>query len=334
VSLLRVYGLTHLEHWKWDIWEAESRAKLDQLNNMAESAEETQLLTTTTSTEIAGSNVESLSFSTEDLAATNDNPASSPNPVVAGGQSVESEFTQEPTIHPNTKAGASTSPGESTNPSTSASSSLSDATVTALSPQVSVTSTPNCTVQTEYVNHSNLSTTATYATNDTTKMDDIPRAPPEVLLETTQVTPAQPKTTTHEISSVETSEPHQQVETPTTQTVTTSTFNAVHNNHNASSRSSSTSTSSTTSIHSPTLSIPLPLPPPAPTGGESIYRTIMNRLTALEANHTLYARYVEEQTTGVRDVLRRLGEDVGRVEAIVSVPFTTCQSLSVSCSDV
>lgn len=44
----------------------------------------------------------------------------------------------------------------------------------------------------------------------------------------------------------------------------------------------------------------------------------MNRLTALEANNTLYARYVEEQTAGVREVLRRLGEDVGRLDGIVS----------------
>ncbi|OSX57218.1 hypothetical protein POSPLADRAFT_1123186, partial [Postia placenta MAD-698-R-SB12] len=59
-----------------------------------------------------------------------------------------------------------------------------------------------------------------------------------------------------------------------------------------------------------------PHPPQMATGGESIYRTIMNRLTALEGNTTLYARYVEEQTTGVREVLRRLGEDVGRLEGI------------------
>ena len=26
-----MYGLTHLEQWKWDIWEAESRAKRDEL---------------------------------------------------------------------------------------------------------------------------------------------------------------------------------------------------------------------------------------------------------------------------------------------------------------
>lgn len=46
----------------------------------------------------------------------------------------------------------------------------------------------------------------------------------------------------------------------------------------------------------------------------------MNRLTTLEANHTLYARYVAEQTTGVREVLRKLNEEVGRLESVVSVP--------------
>jgi hypothetical protein len=44
----------------------------------------------------------------------------------------------------------------------------------------------------------------------------------------------------------------------------------------------------------------------------------MTRLTLLEGNHSLYARYVEEQTSGVRDVLKRLGEDIGRLESIVS----------------
>jgi hypothetical protein len=65
-------------------------------------------------------------------------------------------------------------------------------------------------------------------------------------------------------------------------------------------------------------SVPVIVPPIVPSGGESIYRTIMNRLTALEANHTLYTRYVEQQTSGVRDVLKRLGEDIGRLEGIVS----------------
>jgi hypothetical protein len=42
----------------------------------------------------------------------------------------------------------------------------------------------------------------------------------------------------------------------------------------------------------------------------------MNRLSALEANTTLYARYVEEQTSTMRAMLRRLSEDVGRLEGL------------------
>ena len=34
VSLLCVYGLTHLEEWKWETWEAESKAKLDDSANV------------------------------------------------------------------------------------------------------------------------------------------------------------------------------------------------------------------------------------------------------------------------------------------------------------
>jgi hypothetical protein len=42
----------------------------------------------------------------------------------------------------------------------------------------------------------------------------------------------------------------------------------------------------------------------------------MNRLAALEANSTLYARYVEAHASAVRDALRRMSEDVGRLEGI------------------
>ncbi|KAJ7505863.1 hypothetical protein B0H11DRAFT_1976462 [Mycena galericulata] len=88
---------------------------------------------------------------------------------------------------------------------------------------------------------------------------------------------------------------------------------------------SSVSTTTVTPAASTTASTPV-LPPSSlvPAGGESIYRTIMNRLTALEAaarNHTQhvlyveeYARYVEEHTGAVREVLRRVGEDLGRAE--------------------
>ncbi|KAI0298110.1 UNC-like C-terminal-domain-containing protein [Multifurca ochricompacta] len=66
----------------------------------------------------------------------------------------------------------------------------------------------------------------------------------------------------------------------------------------------------------PVINLPLSPSPPYMHAGESIYRTIMNRLSALEANTTLYARYVEEQTSAMREMLRRLSEDVGRLEGI------------------
>lgn len=58
--------------------------------------------------------------------------------------------------------------------------------------------------------------------------------------------------------------------------------------------------------------------PALTSSGESIFRTIMTRLTALETNSTLILRYVEEQTRSLRDALRRLEEDVGRLEGLVS----------------
>jgi hypothetical protein len=100
--------------------------------------------------------------------------------------------------------------------------------------------------------------------------------------------------------------------TTTTTTMTTTTTNTVTTG--AVSSGSTISTLSTTSLV------------PAPAGGESIYRTIMNRLTALEANHTLYARYVEEHTSAVQKMLRRVGEDLGRTEGVVSPP-ASCLAL-------
>ena len=65
------------------------------------------------------------------------------------------------------------------------------------------------------------------------------------------------------------------------------------------------------------------VPPPhaSGNGGESIYRTIMNRITMLELNTTLHARYVEENTVGVRELLKRLTEEIGRLEGIVRRSF-------------
>ena len=47
---------------------------------------------------------------------------------------------------------------------------------------------------------------------------------------------------------------------------------------------------------------------------------------ALESNHTLYTRYVEEQTAGVRDALKKLTEEARRLEGIMSssLVYQTC----------
>ncbi|KAG9091922.1 hypothetical protein FRC06_000327 [Ceratobasidium sp. 370] len=60
----------------------------------------------------------------------------------------------------------------------------------------------------------------------------------------------------------------------------------------------------------------VPSPLPSNSGGESIYRTIMNRLDVLEQNSSLSLRYVEEQNYSVRQALRRLEEEVGRLKAL------------------
>lgn len=44
----------------------------------------------------------------------------------------------------------------------------------------------------------------------------------------------------------------------------------------------------------------------------------MNRLSMLENNTTLYQKYVQEQTMRIHEGLRKLQEDVGRLEGIVS----------------
>ncbi|KAG9076899.1 hypothetical protein FS749_011253 [Ceratobasidium sp. UAMH 11750] len=75
----------------------------------------------------------------------------------------------------------------------------------------------------------------------------------------------------------------------------------------------SASASTSTPVLRPTH---VPSPLPSSSGGESIYRTIMNRLEVLEQNSTLSLRYVEEQNYSVRQALRRLEEEVGRLKAL------------------
>ncbi|KZO92249.1 hypothetical protein CALVIDRAFT_504581 [Calocera viscosa TUFC12733] len=70
----------------------------------------------------------------------------------------------------------------------------------------------------------------------------------------------------------------------------------------------SSSSSLPTAQQSPSYTVSL-VPPSIPTG-ESIYRTIMNRLTLLEVNTTLGTRYMEEQSRMMREAFKRLERGV------------------------
>ncbi|OBZ71136.1 V-type proton ATPase proteolipid subunit [Grifola frondosa] len=222
VSLLRVYGLTHLEEWKWDIWEAESRAK--------RSAEE----------------------------------ASAPMEVIA-------ELSKPVHVAVVELAESATSVAVDVHSATGEASTM-------------------CLESHSTTVPSSDDATASIVSSESSSM-----------------------TVNMPNSSQETVHPTPTVDVPP------SIQSHVHDTHDTLHYTESLyDTQSSSRPVSPSQSSPsLPHPhPPAATGGESIYRTIMNRLTALEANTTLYARYVEEQTAGVREVLRRLGEDVGRLEGI------------------
>ncbi|CAG7854924.1 Uncharacterized protein slp1 {ECO:0000250/UniProtKB:Q12232} AltName: Full=SUN-like protein 1 {ECO:0000250/UniProtKB:Q12232}; Flags: Precursor [Serendipita indica DSM 11827] len=97
---------------------------------------------------------------------------------------------------------------------------------------------------------------------------------------------------------------------PTTSTPATS----AENGYNEPTTSVVTRTVSTTII----LSAATPSSSTAIPNGESVYRMIMNRISSLEANQTLYARYVEEQGRSVNIRLELIEEDIGRLGAVMT----------------
>ncbi|KAG6829793.1 hypothetical protein H0H92_003448 [Tricholoma furcatifolium] len=244
VSLLRVYGLTHLEEWKWDLWEQESREKTETPK------------------------IESTS-TTQEPSSLKPSAHSIPSPISSTSQI---NVVELPVI-----------------------TSLSlDSILDTLVPTVIVSDTssePYTVTETSVPTATDASTTIQQQQNTST-------ATP---------VPSQMTSTSDVTSSVSGSP------SAASPSVSISTSTAIPKTSPSANTSPSSGPASTATPQHP--------PPPSqqngPTSGESIYRTIMNRLTALEANHTLYARYVEQQTSGVREVLRRLSEDAGRLEVLV-----------------
>ncbi|KAJ6624363.1 UNC-like C-terminal-domain-containing protein [Mycena sp. CBHHK59/15] len=270
ISLLRVYGLTHLEEYKWDIWETESRARARRDEQLVPSAplEVEEPAPTAPPVQIPSSYEEYI-----DTASTRENASASG--VAAGTKADPVGET-----HSQTAPDVDTVISQSLPlPATCEPSEITDSTATS----IPLTTTPQ---QKQQQSKPQTKSDVSVDAQQQQRVSTTPESPvPADAKDATSVPPSAsaaigPTTTT-------------------TSTMTTTT----------------TVPTATTMVS--TLSTTTPVPATISTGaGESIYRTIMNRLTALEANHTLYARYVEEHTGAVREMLRRVGEDLGRSEGV------------------
>ncbi|KAL4242240.1 SUN domain-containing Suco/Slp1-like protein, partial [Abortiporus biennis] len=317
LSLLRVYGLTHLEQWKWDEWEAESRRRKAAAEGAVSAPAEVvveppkpvhasdadpEKSNATVTPETVISAVERTSIASDEHVKTN--PSSPMTYLPQTLPSPEAVRSRDFSSHP---SASSQHPAPSEVDADQAAHSHSEL------PQAPAQPHPSGISQNLSTSNNDINDPTRNSSQDPVYKDSSSSSA------TSSPTMASPQTSLSE-SAPSSEHSGGSISSPTTSTGASPLNNSSTTNHTSSvhiARSASHIHSPSASIHSPhslTTVIPIPLPPPASTGGESIYRTIMNRLTALEANTTLYARYVEEQTTGVREVLRRLSEDVGRLE--------------------
>ncbi|KAF7967756.1 hypothetical protein HWV62_11325 [Athelia sp. TMB] len=250
ISLLRVYGLTHMEQWKWEMWESESIAKRGEV----EGTEASYPSEVVDAPELAQISV------AEDLDA-----EKIPLDSVAENSSG--------------KEGALTGSSKDNYASRI----------------ISNTGTPTATLSTESAETAFATATAVPGS----QANETGSKSVDVTIQSNVKSVVDLPASISETSLASQS------------TISSMTTNSV--SENATTPRFSSSIAIVTASSSSHMAYP-PMPPT--TGGESIYRTIMNRLTALEANNTLYARYVEEQTAGVREMIRRLGEEVGRLEGL------------------
>lgn len=267
VSLLRVYGLTHLEQWKWDIWEEEShklaRAQAQVFPSIAE-----------------------------------------PLPISSGGYELN-KFMDELEAQKMPSAYSPDTPLPTTKAPSTAHTSLSNSQVSK-----AVTRTPSS------VSSSLQSTASSPAIIFT---DSAIMQQPTSSATSKSVSSPDTSIASSFDSAISSTASLSSNESSSTQTSYLISSEVPHTSNIEASLSQPSSSSFYHGPSANTLSTALPTlstPPLLGSSGESIYRTIMTRLTLLEANHSLYARYVEEQTAGVREVLRRLGEDVGRLQSI------------------
>lgn len=282
VSLLRVYGLTHLEQWKWDIWETESRVKQEELQKDRKFTLSNGLPVDHIPTQTVQIPV-SLNNSINNGHTDSSSMVSGMDPMA--GDLTDDKFPSHTVISSSLLSIAV--PESQTEPA-----------VTLSSMEIAVSS---------------------YSNDPTLPIPDSP---------STEVNIPSPSSNVNILSSVvNPSQAYSVSKTSASHSSHQSSYDhAVFNNTNTSttvpSHSSSVPTSSGTSPSSLSVAVTQTAPsaaPPTTRGVESIYSTIMNRLTAIESNHTLYTRYIDQQNSVIREVLKRLGEDVGRLEGIVSM---------------
>lgn len=245
VSLLRVYGLTHMEDYRWAGWQTGTET----------STEAQQIKATETVSEVEA--VPTTEVSITDTSAATTTPEESAPTI------------EEPPFPDNTVTPAAQSTGHSSVGETSASA-----------------------ASTELAKHDKRADASTTPSSDSAQ--DI-------------------------VSSLSTAKALAVVNS--SETVVLSTTPTHPSPDHSSAMTTSTIASNTTSSISkdqPTTKASVAVAPtPSSNGGENIYRTIMNRLQMLEANSTLGIKYMEEQTRSLRNVVRKLEEDVGRLDALV-----------------
>ncbi|KAF8073550.1 UNC-like C-terminal-domain-containing protein [Lyophyllum atratum] len=311
VSLLRVYGLTHLEQWKRDTWEQESREKLETTVNDSVHPPLTPA-EAVVEQPIPGDAPEIL---TESHGPTT--IASSANLSSTGHAPADSDATESPMAIPiDTKDATPTSISPLSDSPRSPVSIQSPAELAILSktPETKPIASP-LSVLADNQTHDSLRTTRSVPVSSSSAVPpsatDISSTAQQSNVSSTQV--ATHKSHPSGAISLNGSSSSIPKAAATNGSQTTTIVKAA------------TTTITTSIAPSVVVSVSAAPSPHVTTGGESIYRTIMNRLTALEGNHTLYARYVEQQTSGVREVLRRVAEDVGRLEGIGRAQSQTYQ---------
>lgn len=268
MSLLRVYGLTHLEEYKWEQWEEESKGKLDiGAGSSASRDVPDQPL-------VNSSSMTTLTAVSTDEATAIYVTASSQHPVIQ-----DSQLGPESVIHTDTQA--------------------------LLSDSLDLSSIQGNQSGTSSHNPHNVNSEPSQLLTNT-----------DISLYFDSHTTTNTLTSVPSVYSSNLSSEDNLESTPSTQHSTR--IASVPASASSVSNSGHVTSTIPTSITTPSAPIVSHAAGPS-SSGESIYRVIMNRLTALEANHTLYVRYVEQQNTAIRDLLKRLGEDVGRLDGIVSI---------------